>query len=107
VSFVLSFVAAVVGGLSAAAVAARGSRAPEALAVLVLVLGLATAVWTAVFEQAEPGPRTGEVGNMEAMTRAQQPLWVVLVTPFVGVAGVLLGARMRRGAAGPGARAVG
>ena len=39
--------------------------------------------------------RTGEVGNLDAMMKAKQPAWVAVANPFLGLAGVLLGARLR------------
>lgn len=96
-SFVLSLVAAVLGGYACAAVA-RGGRAPLALAVLVIVLGVLAAV--PALRAANAGrdrlTRPAEVSNMEAMQNAVQPGWVALLNPFIGAAGVLLGASLRR-----------
>lgn len=97
VSFALGIGAAVVGGVVCAHVA-RAATPPKVLAGLVLVIGLLSAavVLTAATPDQE---RTGEVGNLDAMTKAKQPAWVALANPFVGCVGVLLGARLRRGAA--------
>lgn len=98
VSFVLGFIAAAVGGYVCALIA-RGGKAPLALAGLVVVLGILVAI--PVLLASEPikdGLRAGDVPNMEAMMKAKTPGWVALLNPFVGAAGVLLGARMRRGA---------
>jgi hypothetical protein len=96
VSFVLGLVAAIVGGYACAAIAPR-SRAPMALAVVVLVLGLAMAVPVLTAPDAGvPRQRAGDVGNTEAMMQAQQPPWVALANPFLGAAGVMIGARRRR-----------
>jgi hypothetical protein len=96
VSFVLGLVAAIVGGYVCAAVAPRG-KAPLALAVVVLVLGLAMAVPVITAPDAGvPRQRAGDVGNTEAMMQAQQPAWVALANPFLGAAGVMVGARRRR-----------
>ena len=64
-------------------------------------LALATAAGSAVplvvLAQATPAEtRTGDVGNLDAMMKAKQPGWVAVANPFVGLAGVLLGARLRR-----------
>jgi uncharacterized membrane protein YedE/YeeE len=101
VSFVLGFVAALAGGY-ACAVVARSAKGPWVLAALVMVLGLAMAAMV-VATPLEPASqvRTADVGNMEAMQRAQQPPWVAFVNPFLGAAGVLLGARLRRRPPGP------
>jgi hypothetical protein len=87
-------VAALAGGYVCALIA-RGGRAPLALACLVLVLGLVTA---AMVLNAPPltEPRTGDVPNLEAMTKARTPLWVALLNPVIGVAGTLAGARLRK-----------
>jgi hypothetical protein len=34
---------------------------------------------------------------MEAMQNAKQPAWIVLLNPLLGAAGVLVGARLKRG----------
>lgn len=96
-SFLLSIVAAVVGGYICAAIA-RGGRAPVALAVLVIVLGVLAAV--PALRAANGGrdrlTRPAEVSNMEAMQNAVTPGWVALLNPFLGAAGVIFGARLRR-----------
>jgi hypothetical protein len=69
----------------------------QALAALVQVLGLLTAVM--MTRQPPPPVRAGGFGNLEAMTGARQPDWVGFVNPLVGVAGVLAGGRLRRGRA--------
>ena len=97
ISFALGLIAAVAGGFACAAVA-KGSRAPLALAGLVLVLGLLMAlpVLTAS-DDGQPDPREADVSTYDAMQQAKQPPWVTLANPFVGVVGVLLGAKLRPG----------
>lgn len=95
-SFVLALMAAVVGGYVCATIAKRRSRAPLALAVLVIVLGALAALPALRAANAARQPRTGEVSNMEAMQRAVEPMWVALLNPFLGAAGVLVGASLRR-----------
>ncbi len=100
-SLVLSFVAAVVGGLICAAMA-RGSKAPVILAAVVLVVGLLTAIPS--FTAPPPSDvRTAEVGNMAAMQKAHQPGWFSILVPVVGVVGVLVGARLVKPGRGPAA----
>lgn len=96
-SFVLGVAATILAGY-VCAVIAGGSRAPLALAVLVLVLGLlfAIPVLRAANHTRERLTRPAEVSNMEAMQNAVQPGWVALLNPFLGFAGVLVGARLRR-----------
>lgn len=94
VSFVLSFAAAVVGGLVSKAIA-RTPTGPKALAGLVLVLGLALAAMVAM-APSPPMDRPGDLSNLEAMQQAQQPVWVAVLNSFLGAAGVLLGGRLKK-----------
>jgi amino acid transporter len=97
VSVVLSFGAALVGGRVAARVG-RGARAAALLAVVVVVLGVILAIPT--LDAPDPGePRTGEVGNFDAMMNAQQPPFISFLNPVIGAVGVLLGGRRRKPAA--------
>lgn len=91
-SIPLALIAAVIGGFACAKIA-RGGRAPFVLAGLVLGLGLISAVFEM---QAEPAPttRSAEVGNLEAMGQARQPLWIAWLNPFLGAAGVVLGSSL-------------
>ena len=93
-SFPLGVAASVAAGYVCAAIA-RGGRAPQVLAGVVLVLGLLFAI--PVLRAADDAPaRAGDVSNMEAMQQARQPRWVALANPFVGAVGVLVGAGLRR-----------
>jgi hypothetical protein len=94
VSFVLSVGAALLGGLVALVIGKR-AKAASALAVFVLVLGILMAIPT-LTSKVDPGPRTADVPNLMAMSKAQQPTWVTLLNPFVGAVGVLAGARLRK-----------
>jgi hypothetical protein len=97
VSFGLGVLSAVLGGYVCARIA-RTATPPKVLAGVVLVIGLLSAV-PALMAAASPAEvRTGEVSNLDAMMKAKQPVWVALVNPFVGAVGVLIGARLRRGA---------
>ena len=95
-SFALSLIAAIVGGFVCATIA-RGGRTPLVLAALVLVLGMLFAIPVLRARRDAGGMmRAGGVSNMEAMQKAKQPVWVALLTPLVGAAGVFIGARMGR-----------
>lgn len=96
VSFALGLIAAVVGGVVCAAITKAGSAAPKALAAVVIVLGLAMAVPVFMGTRPDPGPRTGDVPNMEAMMKAKQPKWVAVANPLVGALGVVIGAGLAR-----------
>ena len=94
----LSFVAAVVGGLVCGTIT-RKSAGPAALAIVVVALGVAFAIPTL---RAPPLPtdRGPNVGVFEAMQHARQPSWAILVTPLIGALGVLVGARFVVGRTG-------
>lgn len=92
-AFILGFIAAVIGGV-VAAVIGKGNT-PKILAVLVLVIGMAAAIATAVMEKPNEA-RTGNVTNFDAMMKAQEPVWVAFVNPVIGVIGVLVGGSLRK-----------
>ena len=94
VSFALSLLAAAAGGYVCALIA-KNARATFALAGLVVVLGLLFAVPVLMNAGGEQPARSEQVGNLDAMQRAQQPAWVALLNPLVGAAGVLLGGRRK------------
>lgn len=96
VSFVLSFVAAVLGGYVCALIS-KSLKPAKVLAAVVVALGLALAIPALTESGGDPQPRPDTVDNVEAMQNAEQPLWVILLTPIVGAAGVLVGARRRLG----------
>ncbi|HXV12706.1 MAG TPA: hypothetical protein VEC56_00740 [Candidatus Krumholzibacteria bacterium] len=94
VSTILSFAAAILGGFVAGRIG-KGPRAAHLLAIVVVVLGVILAIPT--LDAPEPGePRTGEVGNTDAMMKAQQPPVISFLNPVIGAVGALLGSRLRR-----------
>ena len=94
VSFVLSFIAAVLGGWVCVLVA-RTQLGPQILAAAILVFGLVLAVMELGSVPADlPTVRDASVGVMEAMRDSQNPTWINFVTPFVAVVGILAGARL-------------
>lgn len=96
VSVVLSVVAALVGGWVCARIGRRRA-AVIALAVVVVALGLAVAAMEFTHSgERVPASRSGAVSNFDAMQMAQQPMWLTLLNPVLGAAGVLLGARLRK-----------
>ena len=94
-SFPLGVAASVAAGYVCATIA-RGGRAPQVLAGVVLVLGLLFAIPVLRAADAPSPARAGGVSNMEAMQQARQPKWVHLINPFIGAVGVLVGAGLRR-----------
>lgn len=95
VSFVLGLVAALVGGYTCAVIA-RGRRAPQVLAGLVLVLGILVAIPALRANDTRSVARSGNVSNMEAMQKARTPGWVALINPLIGAVGVLVGAGLKQ-----------
>jgi hypothetical protein len=96
VSVALSLAAAIAGGWLCAFVGRRRGAA-IALAAVVVVLGLAVAALEFTHSgERVPAARSGDIGNLEAMQMAHQPPWLTLLNPFLGAAGVLLGARFRK-----------
>lgn len=96
ISVALSLLAAVLGGYLCAWIA-KSRKAPAALAGLVVVFSLAMCVPVLMKADSEPpAARSGEVGNLDAMQKAKQPAWVMLLNPFIGAAGILVGGRLRK-----------
>lgn len=93
-SFVVGALAALGGGFVCALIA-KSMGAPKVLAGLALVLGLAEAGWIATHPKPDPGPRTGDVSNVEAMSRAQTPTWIACLTALIGGAAAFAGAKLK------------
>ena len=96
VSFGLSLVAAIFGGMACARVAGNASAA-KALAAVVFVAGVGLA-WPALNPATDTrlAVRTADVPNLEAMKNARQPSWVALSLPLVGAIGALIGGARAR-----------
>jgi undecaprenyl pyrophosphate phosphatase UppP len=96
ISLVIIFVTAVIGGLICSAIA-KGGRAPLALAIVVLVLGLLLAVPSLMKAKANADLiRIGDVPQMEAAQKAYWPVWTPFTFPFISAIGVLIGGRLKR-----------
>ncbi len=97
VSFLLALCAALIGGY-VCAVVARSKGAVIALAVLVLILGIVAAIpaLMAASDARSSITREGDVSNLEAAQKAQQPGWAALFNPAVGAVAILVGARLKR-----------
>jgi chromate transport protein ChrA len=92
---IIALTAAVAGVVCV--VIAKGGRAPLALAVVVLVLGLAAAVAKSTLRPPDKNElRLGSLTQMEAMNKAWHPTWVLFLGPFVGAAGVVVGSKLKR-----------
>lgn len=94
--FVIIAVTAVVAGL-VCAITAKGGRATIGLALVVLILGLAAAVWkTTLHPPDKTRLRLGSLSQVEARNDAWQPTWFVFLGPVVGAAGVLIGGKLKK-----------
>lgn len=91
-SLVVSVVAAVLGGLVCKLIG--GAKAPLGLAVLVVILGVVSAIFER--QRVVPPVRAANVGNLEAMQNAKQPIWIHLLMPVIGAVGVLAGAPLKQ-----------
>jgi ABC-type antimicrobial peptide transport system permease subunit len=94
VSSVLGLIGAVIGGYVASLVG-KGMNAVKILAGIILLMGVLTIAMTAM-TPAPTAPRTADVPNLEAMSKAQTPLWVAAINPLIGIAGALIGGRLRK-----------
>jgi hypothetical protein len=91
----ISLVAAMTAGSICARIAPT-TAAPLWLAAVVLVLGGLMAIPAVMgTDPARGGPRPPVITMSDAMAHAEQPLWVALLNPLVGAAGVLIGAGPR------------
>ena len=89
----ITFIAGLIGGLTCAAISKSRTTG--------LVFALIVFVLSFVFElpnimKHTPVARTGDVSNMEAMGKAQPPLWLCLFNPIVAGVAVLMGTRMKK-----------
>jgi len=97
IMIVLSLVGGILGGLVCAAIS-KSKGACMAFAGIVLGLGLIFAVMTKMKDHPDTA-RSGDVPNFEAMQKAQTPTWLCMLTPVLGAAGVVFGAKKKLPAA--------
>ena len=89
-SIVVGIIAALLGGVVSRRVS-RTIAATWALAGLVLVIGIVSAMPVLRAGPVESAARTDAPDMFEAMQQARTPLWLALLNPLIGVAGVLVG----------------
>ena len=95
-SLVANLVIGIIGGFICALIA-KGGKAPMALAIVVFALGMLLAIPSVMAHKAGVGEvRTGNVSQIEAMTKANEPLWVPFTFPIIGAIGVLIGGKLKR-----------
>ena len=96
IAFAINVIIAIIGGVICAVIA-KGGRAPLALAVLVLVLGLLFALPARSKREANlTATRAGNVSSTEAAQKAYWPVWVPFTFPLTGAIGVLIGGRLKK-----------
>lgn len=99
-SLAVSLLSAIAGGYVAAMVGGgSGARAVQFLIVLVLVLGVVSAVMQIGKEIPDIDP--ANLSNFEAANYAVQPTWFALTLPVLGMVGVWFGGLMYRRRLGP------
>ena len=95
-SLIANLIIGVIGGL-VCAVIAKGGKAPRVLAIVVFALGMVLAIPSVIAHQKNAGEvRAANVSQMEAMQKANEPIWVPFTFPIIGAAGVLIGGKLRR-----------
>ena len=92
----ITLISGLLGGLTCAAIS-KSRTAGLVFALIVFVLGF-------VFElpnimKPAPVARAGDVSNLDAMGKAQPPVWLCLLNPFLAGAAVLMGTRMKKSSA--------
>jgi len=92
-SFVVVFICASIGGFVASLIGGRG--AAKIMAGIIAVLNLMIIAYVAMTGFPNEA-RTADVPNMVAMSKAQTPLWAVLIQMLVGIASALVGAGLRK-----------
>jgi len=99
ISLIVSLLAAVAGGWLCAKLACNKNMV-YVLAAIIIVLGLISAFPVLSAKDSDQNlVRSGPVSNLEAMQKAKQPLWIVLVNPILSAAGVVLGGRRKKNTA--------
>src|SRR5205085_1250395 len=96
ITTVIIFITAIIAGLICAAIA-KGGKAPLALAIVVVVLGMLLAIPTVMKAQANSKlVRPANVPSMEAAQKAYWPTWTPFTFPIISAIGVLIGGKLKR-----------
>ena len=92
-SAAISLCGSILGGYVCAAIS-KSKRTCEVFAGIILII----LILFCIPKMRDPTPhvRAGEISSMDAMRLTQMPIWMHLLNPVLGAAGVLLGARMKR-----------
>lgn len=93
--FIVLLITGIIAGLICALIA-KGGKAPLVLAGVILVLGIGLSAVAVSMKPHTNEVRTGNVPNMEAMSKAENPMWVIFLGPVVGAVGAVIGGKLRR-----------
>jgi hypothetical protein len=94
--FAVLFVTAVIAGLICALIS-KGGKTPLVLAIVILVIGFALGALHIATQPADTGEVRGpNVPNLEAMTKARHPTWVIFLGPVIGAVGAIVGGKLKR-----------
>jgi Na+/proline symporter len=94
--FAVGLVAALIGGFVGKKIG--GAGAIQGMVALIIVL-TGIELWFQTSKDEAPKVRGPEVTALEAAMNARSPLWVTLVNPVIGIAGVLIGGKKAGGRA--------
>lgn len=95
-SLVLGFIGAVIGGYIAVKIA-KHFNAGLILAAVVFILGVIMAIPALNMDEEKKNiMRDSSVSNMEAMQKAQQPEFILIINPLLGAIGAIAGAMILR-----------
>lgn len=93
-SYVLGFLAVMLGGYVAVLIS-KNQNAPLWFGGIVLVVSLL--VGYSAYKAGNPHEvRAGNVENMVAMTKAQNPTWLNFLVPFTGLIAAIAGGKLRK-----------
>jgi hypothetical protein len=92
-SFVVIFICGSIGGYIASIIG--GSGAAKIMAGIILLLNLMVIVYVAMTGFPNE-TRAADVPNMVAMSKAQTPLWALVIQMLVSIAGALVGGGLRK-----------
>lgn len=95
ISFVLSIIAALLGGFICKLIS-KNEKVVLVLAGLVFVLGVIFAIPSLSENNDVVEMRDKDVPNLEAMQNAKQPPIAALLNPIIGALGVFLGGRLKK-----------
>ena len=96
ISFVLSLVAALLGGYVCVLIS-KNQKAALVLAGIVFILGIALAIPALMDAENEVHEmRKADVPNLEAMQNAKQPPLVALLNPIIGAIGIFAGSKLKK-----------